>query len=48
MTVVDFANILPVHHQHAKVFHKATDSVFTTVTAVIFGAQEWEDVAALG
>ena len=48
MTILDFANSLPDHRQQVKVLHKATDIVFITVAAVICGAQDWEDVAALG
>ena len=48
MTLLDFANSLPDHRQQVKVLHKATDIVFITVAAVICGAQDWEDVAALG
>jgi len=48
MTILDFANSLPDHRLQVKVHHKATDIVFITVSAVICGAQDWEDVAALG
>ena len=48
MTILDFANSLPDHRQQVKIRHKATDIVFITVAAVMCGAQDWEDVTALG
>lgn len=48
MTILDFAKSLPDHRQQVKVRHKAEDIIFITVAAVICGAQDWEDVAALG
>jgi hypothetical protein len=48
MTLLDFAVALPDHRLQEKVLHKAVDIVFITIAAVICGAQDWEDVAALG
>ena len=48
MTILDFAKSMPDHRQQVKVLHKSVDIVFITVAAVICGAQDWEDVAALG
>jgi len=48
MTILDFANSLSEHRQQVKVRHKAADILLITVAAMICGAQDWEDVAALG
>ena len=49
ITLLYFANNLPDHRQQVKALHKATDIVpITAAAAVICGAQDWEDVAALG
>lgn len=48
MSMLEFAKSMADHFQQVKVRHLSEDVIFITVTPVIYGAEDWEDVHYFG